>query len=72
MLIGARKLAQAGGTQQEKADRLGVKQQTVSGWLAAGVVPNGKQLLMIEREYGIPVGDWLAEDEDEPSTERAT
>jgi transcriptional regulator with XRE-family HTH domain len=62
MTKGAAKLAKAPGTQQEKADRLGVKQQTVSRWLADGAVPLGEQLIKIEQEYGIPLGDWLTEE----------
>jgi transcriptional regulator with XRE-family HTH domain len=65
---GARRLSQAGGTQQDKAEKLGVEQQTVSRWLKNGAVPNGKQLIRIEKEYGIPVGDWL---EEEPADEAA-
>jgi len=59
---GAKRLADKPGTQAEKAEKLGVKQQTVSSWLADGVIPQGKQLIKIEQEYGIPVADWL-EDE---------
>lgn len=65
MRLGARKLAAAPGTQQEKAERLCVKQQTVSRWLADGAVPMGEQLVRIQQEFGIPVEDWLVE---EPST----
>jgi transcriptional regulator with XRE-family HTH domain len=68
---GARKLSQAGGTQQDKAEKLGVKQQTISKWLADGVTPLGEHLIRIEQEYGIPVGDWLEEEESVPDTERA-
>lgn len=72
MRRGARKLAQAPGTQQEKADRLQVKQQTVSRWFADGAIPLGEQLVRIEQEYGIPVGDWLEEEDAPPDTERAS
>mgnify|MGYP001585160537 CR=1 len=73
MLVGARKLAQAPGSQQEKAARCGVSQQAVSGWLAYGAVPIGRTLLIIEREYGIPLQDWLVEEAGEPpATERAS
>lgn len=71
MRRGAKRLADAPGTQQEKAERLNVKQQTVSRWFADGVVPNGEQLLRIRAEYGIPVEDWLVDDEP-PATERAS
>jgi transcriptional regulator with XRE-family HTH domain len=73
MTKGARKLAEAGGTQEEKAKRIGVEQQTVSRWFH-GAIPNGKQLIRIEQEYGIPVAEWLEETppEAEPAAEEAS
>jgi transcriptional regulator with XRE-family HTH domain len=68
---GARKLFQAGGTQQDKAEKLGVTQQTISRWLGHGVVPNGEQLIRVQQAYGIPIDDWLEEEETPPDTERA-
>lgn len=48
-------------TQQQFAERLGVKQPTVSEWVNGGYLPNTPMLLRISQETGIAVDKLLAE-----------
>lgn len=55
---GARQLA-AKGSQAELAEKVGVTQQAISGWLTGRCLPNSRHLLRIEKIYRIDIADWF-------------
>lgn len=57
----------AGVTQQELADRIGVKQSAVAHWEAGRFDPRMKRIAQIADVLGCKVTELLAEDEEDKS-----
>ena len=57
---GALLLASVGVTQADIAERVGVTQQTVSGWLRPTAMPPGELLDAVENIAGAAIADQLA------------